>query len=491
MLRPTLFAIVTSTLLFHAPLRAAPTTLPAADEPALVPGLVMDVYDLPRMPTRLRRLIPGSVPSVSRVITDLRLPDKAAFGGRDEKFQMLLRGFLQIDQAGEYAFRLNTDDGSQLLIDGQQVAINDGVHGQNPGVVGITNLTAGRHAVLVRYFQADYGFGFNLTWKPPGAADFTAIPADALRARPSDVRVPTTAPATMATTLPASTQPTEQELDAIAYHVCVSGGFGELNEKTGDLLIALLNSPNQISDRARHAIGKMLRDVRYDELSKENQGRFLKGFLQSTFGFQTSRDFKGERAPVTFAPAKEMPLQFWNGRKAVGYRTIATLDGRELQIDATKADMPEVERAALAVAGLPDFLRRYVKRVIIDPNKQNQYNGGGDTIWIRLDRTPPQSQIDSTFSHEIGHVLMSHTGADADWQAIVESDYVPVSGYGNRNLSEDFAEFTRLYLSCEGNAEAIESLRTLYPKRYPAFMTYWNRAKADFAKRSTTAQSGE
>ena len=468
------------------------TASPAA--PSLVPGLVMDVYELPRMPTRLRRLIPGAKPLVSRVITSLRLKDKAAFGGYDEKFQMLLHGYLNVEQTGAYGFRLNTDDGSQLLIDGREVAINEGVHGQDPGVVGTVDLSPGPHAIVVRYFQADYGFGFTLSWKLPGADDFADVPADVLRADPADVKpvAPAGPAGTRRFTLPVATQPSPAEIEETLYHVCTSPGFGELNERAGDLLIALLDSPNQISERARRAIGRMLGEVNYDGLTKENQGRFLKGFMQSTFSFQTDRPFNGERGPIVIGTAKEMPLRFWNGRRATGWRTLVTIDGRDLTIDATKPDMPEVGRAALAVAGLPPHLRRYVHSIKIDPSPQNQYNGGGDGIWIRLDRSPPQGQIDSVFAHEIGHVLASNTGGDHGWQDVADSDYLSISGYGNRNLNEDFAEFTRLYLSVKDNPAALESVRTLFPKRYAAFMAAWDKSVAEYEKRqAATTQSIE
>ena len=469
------------------------TTQPASAAAALVPGLVMDVYELPRMPTRLRRLIPGAKPSVSKITTTLRLKDKAAFGGYDEKFQMLLHGYLKIEQAGTYAFRLNTDDGSQLLIGGKEVAINEGVHGQEPGVVGTVDSSPGSHPIVIRYFQADYGFGFNVSWKPPGADDFVDVPAGVLRADPADLKtVATTGPATTRRfTLPVATQPSPAEIEQTLYDVCTSPGFGELNEKTGDLLIALLDSPNQISQRARRAVGKMLADVNYDGLSKENQGRFLKGFMQSTFSFQTDRPFNGERVPVVIGQAKPMSLRFWNNRRQDGWRTVVQIDGRDLTIDSAKENAPEVERAAMALAGLPAHLRRYVRTIKIDPSPQNQYNGGGDGIWIRTERTPPQSQVDSVFAHEIGHILASNTGGDEGWQDIADSDYVSISGYGNRNLNEDFAEFTRLYLSVKDDPAALESVQALFPKRYAAFIKVWDKCVAEYEKRKAATTRAE
>src|ERR1700741_2017385 len=71
---------------------------------------------------------------------------------RFEWFALDYRGVFTVDAAGSYRFRLASDDGSRLLIDGRQVIDNDGVHGAAEVEETVT-LTEGVHAIEGQYFQ--------------------------------------------------------------------------------------------------------------------------------------------------------------------------------------------------------------------------------------------------------------------------------------------------------------------------------------------------
>ncbi len=58
---------------------------------------------------------------------------------RNEKFAVRFDGFLPIEGAGNYSFRLSSDDGSRLSIDGEKVVDNDGVH-PNSAIAGSIRL---------------------------------------------------------------------------------------------------------------------------------------------------------------------------------------------------------------------------------------------------------------------------------------------------------------------------------------------------------------
>lgn len=79
----------------------------------------------------------------------------AGFPGVTDRFEWFAidyQGRIMLPQAGTYTFRLTSDDGSKLFIDGEQVIDNDGIHG--PGAAdGEATLAAGIHEVRVQYFQ--------------------------------------------------------------------------------------------------------------------------------------------------------------------------------------------------------------------------------------------------------------------------------------------------------------------------------------------------
>ena len=97
---------------------------------------------------------------------------------RDEHFGLVFEGALAAPVTGVYLLRVTSDDGAQVLLDGQPVCGKDGIHGMEESV-GTVALEAGRHPVTVRYFQGSGGQGLRLEWLVPGGA-FEEIPASAL-----------------------------------------------------------------------------------------------------------------------------------------------------------------------------------------------------------------------------------------------------------------------------------------------------------------------
>jgi outer membrane protein OmpA-like peptidoglycan-associated protein len=79
----------------------------------------------------------------------------AGFPGVTDRFEWFAidyRGRISLPEAGTYTFRLTSDDGAKLFIDGREVIDNDGIHG--PGSIdGEVELAAGIHEIRVPYFQ--------------------------------------------------------------------------------------------------------------------------------------------------------------------------------------------------------------------------------------------------------------------------------------------------------------------------------------------------
>jgi outer membrane protein OmpA-like peptidoglycan-associated protein len=71
---------------------------------------------------------------------------------RFEWFAIDYQGRINLPQAGTFLFRLTSDDGSKLFIDGREVIDNDGIHGVDWQQAQVT-LAAGIHEMRVQYFQ--------------------------------------------------------------------------------------------------------------------------------------------------------------------------------------------------------------------------------------------------------------------------------------------------------------------------------------------------
>ena len=92
-------------------------------------------------------------------------------GNRSEWFGLLYKGTFQVSAPGLYKWRLASDDGSRLWIDGRQIIDNDGVHGFQSRE-GSGDLAQGPHAIKVWFFQGPAaGLGLQLFVTPPGSKE--------------------------------------------------------------------------------------------------------------------------------------------------------------------------------------------------------------------------------------------------------------------------------------------------------------------------------
>lgn len=71
-----------------------------------------------------------------------------------QNFALLLTGFIRVPSDGIYGFHLNSDDGSNLLIDGDVVVSNDGVHPRAVEKSEYIALGKGSHRLQIGYFQS-------------------------------------------------------------------------------------------------------------------------------------------------------------------------------------------------------------------------------------------------------------------------------------------------------------------------------------------------
>ena len=80
-----------------------------------------DIVKLADLDLKKKPLYAGVSPQVTFLDAD--------FKGLEKNFALIGDGYLNIPEDDIYTFRLISDDGSQLLIDGKQIIDNDGLHG--------------------------------------------------------------------------------------------------------------------------------------------------------------------------------------------------------------------------------------------------------------------------------------------------------------------------------------------------------------------------
>ncbi|MEI7729924.1 MAG: PA14 domain-containing protein [Verrucomicrobiota bacterium] len=84
-----------------------------------------------------------------------------------DHFYIRWTGKLKVTEPGRYTFYVESDDGSRLFINGNQVVDNDGMH---PMVEksGEVELQAGEHALKLEYYENEGDAGCRFLWQPPG-----------------------------------------------------------------------------------------------------------------------------------------------------------------------------------------------------------------------------------------------------------------------------------------------------------------------------------
>jgi cytochrome c len=186
----TIFNLVPEHMLSASLEGADPQTPPQQEpqKPPREPGLSMRVYWIGTSMDRIPRLLAGQTPNYSVVIPQVDLSGAKAFGTEPDHFYVHITGFLHAPTAGEYTFRLTSDDGSKLRINGRVVIDHDGLHGAVP-MLGNVTLAAGEHPIEIEYFENTVDEMLKLEWRPPGASQFEVVPTLALSTPAGEVRV--------------------------------------------------------------------------------------------------------------------------------------------------------------------------------------------------------------------------------------------------------------------------------------------------------------
>ncbi|MEN9573093.1 MAG: hypothetical protein RL514_948 [Verrucomicrobiota bacterium] len=87
---------------------------------------------------------------------------------RNDAFGFVFEGTLIVPKDGDYTFHLDSDDGSRLSVDGKQVILYDGIHGEGSEKSATVRLAQGRKPIKLEYFQRHNGLGLTVAWSGPG-----------------------------------------------------------------------------------------------------------------------------------------------------------------------------------------------------------------------------------------------------------------------------------------------------------------------------------
>ncbi len=119
-------------------------------------------------------------PEHTETVTQVNVPSSSGgfySGGPVDYFGVSYTGYITIPEDGDWTFYTDSDDGSDLWIDGQRVVENDGLHSMRERS-GDIELEAGTYPFYARFFERTGGAGMIVRWRGPGVSK-QVIPASA------------------------------------------------------------------------------------------------------------------------------------------------------------------------------------------------------------------------------------------------------------------------------------------------------------------------
>jgi len=147
-----------------------------AADPGEEPGIAYEYYEIDGI-----QKLPDFSTLTPKASGQLETIQLGSIDKRNNNYAVRFHGQLKIAQAGEYRIGTASDDGSRILIDGQTVVENDGIHGRQVRM-GTVELSEGIHDFEVLFFNGGGGAELRVFWVPPGvqARRGQPIPAEAL-----------------------------------------------------------------------------------------------------------------------------------------------------------------------------------------------------------------------------------------------------------------------------------------------------------------------
>jgi hypothetical protein len=95
--------------------------------------------------------------------------------GKSQNFGLVWEGKITAPKSGSFTFRLDSDDGSRVIVGGKKVAEINSNGGLGRAVQGSIKLDQGEHAIRVEYYNKGGPHGITLGMKGPGLKDWFAL----------------------------------------------------------------------------------------------------------------------------------------------------------------------------------------------------------------------------------------------------------------------------------------------------------------------------
>ena len=94
-----------------------------------------------------------------------------------------MNGFILLEKTGSYQFKVNSNDGFRIFLDGRLLLEDPAWHSTGDRMTPAATFKVAApawHSLRIRYFQRKGTAAFQFYWQPPDTADFTPVPGRVL-----------------------------------------------------------------------------------------------------------------------------------------------------------------------------------------------------------------------------------------------------------------------------------------------------------------------
>lgn len=150
------------------------TPLSDVKESDLIPGLVTAVYSWSNLGSKIPN-VSGKTPKFAGVMANFDNVRDNDFQDLRDNFVLIAEGYIDINKAQNYAFRVWSDDGSVVYLNDKKLLDNDGMHGVEYKE-NMTFLEEGLYKIRIEFMQGGGGKFLSMNWKPEDADAWKVIP---------------------------------------------------------------------------------------------------------------------------------------------------------------------------------------------------------------------------------------------------------------------------------------------------------------------------
>lgn len=273
------------------------------------------------------------------------------------------------------------------------------------------------------------------------------------------------------------------EIDIVKYdtfsEMLVSPGFMLLSANERDRICGVTAQAFWQSVNRRNKLLEYMGDDYFDQGAVEQAERLRKLFKyvpSQQVNRTVSRNSTGTISTYTLGEFQaDVEYRGTDNEPYRGYLsevTYYTDDTKTVVEQVVKIYAPaesQVKQIAEGFSFYPYQFRKNIKSIRRYYHTANEFNCGADTMYVRGETPPDAWMFAMVSAHELGHSLDFSGGYRSTWNeayAARELDINKVSGYGNSNAYEDFAEFTQFVISCSGDAVMLKMVQEMFPGRF-------------------------